>query len=74
MTGPMADLLKRADELTRRLQQLAAENHPVNGKFRRGGDEIATDQLATFGELLVVLARQLVGKRQHRRGTWRSDN
>jgi hypothetical protein len=52
------DDLRRANELTRRLQELARENQPKRGEVR-GGDVIATDQLAAFGELLVVLARHL---------------
>jgi hypothetical protein len=47
---------RRADELVTRLQALARENA---GSPSRSGDVIATEQLAAFGELMVVLARQL---------------
>jgi hypothetical protein len=56
----MRDHLKRAATLVVKLQELAKENSPIGSdRPRRSGDEVATDQLSVFGELLVVLARHL---------------
>jgi hypothetical protein len=66
MCGTMArkDFLKDAGEWVQKLDALAQENRlpaarASSGRAVRGGDEIATDQLAAFGQLLVVLARFL---------------
>ena len=61
----MHDHLRRAEALVANLQSLSKQ------QGSRSGDEIATDQLAVFGELLVVLARHLDDAQQTvRRLTW----
>jgi hypothetical protein len=47
--------LREAEAYASRLRELANENH-VPG---RSGDEIATDQIAEFGGLLLHLARYM---------------
>jgi hypothetical protein len=47
--------LKRASELVAKLEELSKQNRSSGSV--RSGDEVATEQLAVFGELLVVLAR-----------------
>jgi hypothetical protein len=63
--------LVRAEALVRELHELSKQHVPAPDRPRRGGDEIAKDQVAVFGELLVVLARQLDGAQQTvKRLTW----
>jgi hypothetical protein len=49
----MKSELTQASELTAKLAELAKQ------AGSRNGDEVAVNQLATFGELLVVLARYM---------------
>ena len=49
----------KAAALVERLKELAKQARPPPPNLPRGGDEVAIDQLAVFGELLVVLAGDL---------------
>jgi len=53
----MRSELDQASELTAKLRELAKSGRTAYGAtVPRSGDEVAVDQLAVFGELLVVLA------------------
>jgi hypothetical protein len=53
----MENNLKRASDLVLELQRLAKQAAGSDPNLPRGEDAIAIDQLAVFGDLLVVLAR-----------------
>ena len=55
MKGEMAE----ASELVARLEALAKQAPLPRANLPRSGDEVAIDQLAVFGKLLVVLARYM---------------
>jgi len=55
----MTSELALASELTGRLQELAKQIKLPAPNLPRSGDEVVIDQLAVFGELLVVLARYM---------------
>jgi hypothetical protein len=55
----MKEIMSEAPELVGRLEELAREAKGVGGKGGRSGDEVIIDQMAVFGELLVVLAKNL---------------
>jgi hypothetical protein len=61
------DSLRQASDLVAKLRDLAIPRPHI----ARSGDEIATEQLAVFGELLVALARYMDGaQRTITRLTW----
>jgi hypothetical protein len=54
----MKDDLTEASELAAKLKELSQTiRTPYANNIPRSGDEVAVDQIAVFGELLVVLAR-----------------
>lgn len=55
----MGDDLKRASELVGELKKLSKQAAPPYATLPRSGDEIAIDQIAVFGELLVELTRYM---------------
>ncbi len=52
----MDDDMKRASELTAKMKRLAEQMPSPRPNLPRSGDEVAVDQIAVFGELLVLLA------------------
>jgi hypothetical protein len=53
--------LDQASELVAKLQELAKQIALPRPNIPRSGDEVAIDQLAVFGNLLLVLARYMDG-------------
>ena len=53
--------LDQASELAAKLQELAKQQSLPRPNIPRSGDEVVVDQLAVFGNLLVVLARYVDG-------------
>jgi hypothetical protein len=51
--------LEEASKLVVRLDELAKQAKLPSPNLPRSGDEIAIDQLAVFGRLLVILARYM---------------